>query len=352
MGNILARLKRIFWIKFTLDVFQRFGKDNGGLLAAGLAFFMVLAFVPMLLVGLWVLGHFYIHRPNEAVVQIEKLLTSRVLPGAAGIEIKHLMFRAGITAAENGPPVAGKTLLNILHKSGIGGLIGLLGLVWSAMQIFINGSVAMNAAWETTEKRGWLKLRLVALGLLVGVGVLVVLSIGATSVSTWAQHSQLTTDVPRRALLISIASEIGAIIASAVMFTAIFKYLPSARVSWKSALFGGAVTALAWEIAKKGLSLYLSHPNTSLYGDLGNLIIFVLIVYYSMMILLLGAEVSVEYAAEVENAGTAKLKKVAQARPAADTAVPSGSPLARAKERNRAERIRKTARKEGQQSRR
>lgn len=351
MKPILDRLRRIFWIKFTMDVFQRFGKDNGGLLAAGLAFFLILAFVPMLLVGLWVLGHLYIHRPNEAVVQIEKLLTSQVLPGAAGTEVKHLMARAGIIATESGPPIAGKTLLNILHKSGFAGVVGLLGLVWSAMQIFINGSVAMNAAWETTEKRGWVRLRLLALGLLIGAGVLVVLSLGATSVSTWAQHSQLGQALPGRALLISIASEIGAVIVSAVMYTGIFKFLPSASVSWKTAAFGGAVTAIAWEIAKKGLSLYLRHPDTSLYGDLGNLIIFVLIVYYSMMILLLGAEASVEYSAEVERAPRARLKRAAQATPAVHAAVSSGSPLARSKERSRTQRIRKTGQGEGRQAR-
>ena len=69
MNAILVRLKRIFWIKFIFDVFERFGRDNGGLLAGGLAFFLVLAFVPLLLVGLWALGLVYAHKPDEAVVQ-------------------------------------------------------------------------------------------------------------------------------------------------------------------------------------------------------------------------------------------------------------------------------------------
>ncbi len=67
LTGLLTRLKRIFVIKFTFDVFERFGKDNGGLLAAGLAFFLVLAFVPLLLVGLWGLGLVYAHKPDEAV---------------------------------------------------------------------------------------------------------------------------------------------------------------------------------------------------------------------------------------------------------------------------------------------
>ncbi len=59
-----------------------------------------------------------------------------------------------------------------------------LAVVWAAIQIFINGSTAMNAAWETQEKRNWFQLRGVALGLLVGTGVLLVLSLAVTAIST------------------------------------------------------------------------------------------------------------------------------------------------------------------------
>ena len=66
-----------------------------------------------------------------------------------------------------------------------------------------------------------------------------------------------------------------------------------------------------------------------------------------MMILLLGAEVSAVYAQEVESAKRAHLKRAASAHPATDAAASSGSPLARSKERNRAERVRKAGQKNG-----
>ena len=82
------------------------------------------------------------------------------------------------------------------------------------------------------------------------------------------------------------------------MYAATYKFLPSGNVTWRSALVGGAAAAVSWEIAKKGLAVYLLHPNTSMYGNLANLMIFVLWVYYSMMILLIGCEVSAQYARE------------------------------------------------------
>lgn len=349
MNKLLDRIKHIFWVKFLLDVFAHFGKDNGGLLAAGLAFFMVLAFVPLLLVGLWVLAHLYANRPDEAVQKIQELLSTQVMPGAAGSEVKHLMERAAIVDAQGH---AGQTLLNILHKRGIAGIIGILGVVWAAMQIFINGAVAMNAAWETAEKRGWVKLRLVALALLVGGGALLVVSLVATGYSTKFSDSHYAKLFPFEGALIAGVVEIAAVVVSAIMYAVMYRFLPSATVSWKAAFAGGIFGAIAWEIAKKGLAVYLLHPNKSLYGELSNLIVFVLWVLYSMMILVLGAEVSAMYAQEVEGSRTSRLKKAASLHPAADVASSSGSPLARAKEKNRAQRIRKTGQKEGQQARR
>ncbi len=348
LNAILTRLKRIFVIKFTFDVFERFGKDNGGLLAAGLAFFLVLAIVPLLLVGLWGLGLFFAHRPDDALQKIEGLLSSQVLPGAAGKEVTRLMWRAGIAADEEGTQ-AGPTLLKLLTGHGVAGAIGLAAVVWASIQIFINGSTAMNAAWQTTEKRNWFVLRGVALGLLVGTGILLVLSLAVTALSTRFSDSQFAHLVPFEGAAISGLIELGAVFVSGLMYAVTFKFLPSpsASVSWRAALVGGFTAAIAFEIAKKGLSVFLLKPNKSLYGELGNLIAFILWVYYSMTILLLGAEVSAVYAEEVESAKRAHLKRAVSSHPATDVAASSGTPPARSKERNRVERVRKEAQKSG-----
>ena len=343
MNAILVRLKRIFLIKFIFDVFERFGRDNGGLLAAGLAFFLVLAFVPLLLVGLWALGLVFAHRPDEALHKIVVLLQSQMPRGGASTEVQDLMARAGIAADEKAEH-AGPALLRILQGHGVAGLVGLLGIVWASIQIFINGSTAMNAAWQAQEKRNWFQLRGIALALLVGVGVLLVLSLVVTAFSSFISNSAFAHEVPFAGAIEAGALELFAIVVSAGMYAVTYKFLPSpsANVSWKSALIGGVVAAVAFEAVKKGLSLYLLKPNKSLYGELGNLIVFVLWIYYSMMILLLGAEVSAVYAAEIEGGAATRLKRMSHATPAAGSDVSSGSPLARAKEKNRVQRTRKT----------
>ena len=353
LKTTLARLERIFLVKFTMDVFARFGRDNGGLLAAGLAFFLVLALVPLLLVGLWGLGLVYAHKPDEAVAQIQSLLATRVLPGAANKEVLRFMQQAKIADAQGH---AGPTLMNIIHGHGVAGVVGFLGIVWAAIQIFVNGSTAMNAAWETKEKRNWFVLRGVALALLVGAGLLLVLSLGVTALSTAISAGPFAHAIAFEGAIASGLVELGAVVVSGLMYAVIYKFLPSpsANVSWKSALVGGAAAAIAFEIAKKGLSVLLLSPKKSVYGDLGNLIAFVLWIYYSMMILLLGAEVSAVYASEIEQKTHARLKRAALSTPSVESSSGSGSPLARSKQRDQAQRIRKTGQKtqkEGQAAR-
>jgi membrane protein len=309
--ELIARVQRVFWIKFIIDVFARFGRDKGGLLAAGLAFFLILAFVPLFLVGLWFLGHLYANRPDEALYEIKAHVIPQIVPnGGANREVFRFMAQAHIASPDGRH--AGPALLKILNGHGLAGLLGILTAIWAAMQIFVNGSSAMNAAWETQEKRNWFVLRGVALGLLVGTGVLLVFSLGATAISTHISHSSLAHIIPFEGVLLSALAEVLAVIISAVMYAAVYKFLPSIDVPWKSAFAGAIFAAVTWEVAKKALAVYLLKPNTSLYGDLGNLIVFILWILYSMTILLLGAEVSALYAREVEKAPIFRLRKTAE----------------------------------------
>ena len=290
-------------VVFVTTVLTRFGCDNGPLLAAGLAFFLILAFVPMLLTGIAALGFYFhiTHSTHNAIDDIRNLLTSQVLPGAAGREVQHLMDRVD---------VAGK-VKQITANRGISGFVGLGGLMWASIQIYLSGAVAMNAAWQVEETRNWLRLRLVAAGLFLITGVFLVLSIVSTAYGTILAHSALAHYVPGWGILVEVLTEILAVVGSGVMFAVTYKYLPAADVTWRSATVGGATAAVLWEVAKKGLAVYLLHPNVSMYGNLANLIIFILWTYYSMSIFVMGGEVSAVYSVEIESKRSTRLKRTA-----------------------------------------
>lgn len=303
LHRVNARLQGVFLVRFATAVGQRFARDNGAMLSAGLAFFMILAFVPMLLIGIAGLGYYFhiTHRSGDAILQVQQFLMTQIMPGAAGNEVKDLIMAVD---------VPGK-IQRITDTRGVSGIVGVLGLVWASLQIYLNAAVAMNAAWEAVETRSWLRLRMVALSLLVVSGLFLVFSLVSTAYGSYLAHYGPARAVPGWTLIIEVFTESVATAGGSVMFAVVYRFLPNTYVSWRSAFVGGGTAGVAWEIAKKGLATYLLHPNVSLYGNLANVIIFVLWLYYSMMILLIGAEVSALYGIEWENSRRARLKHAA-----------------------------------------
>jgi membrane protein len=75
------------------------------------------------------------------------------------------------------------------------------------------------------------------------------------------------------------------------LFTLIFKVLPDAKTKWKDVLPGALASAVLFMIGKFGISFYIGQSKIgSTYGAAGSLVILLLWVYYSAIILYLGAE--------------------------------------------------------------
>ncbi|HZO86425.1 MAG TPA: YihY/virulence factor BrkB family protein, partial [Verrucomicrobiae bacterium] len=94
-----------------------------------------------------------------------------------------------------------------------------------------------------------------------------------------------------------VLSMIVAFTVVSTLFTLIFKILPDLKVPWKVALIGGVFTAVLFTIGKWALGLYLGRESTaSAYGAAGSLVIVLLWIYYSAVILFMGAEFTQAYA--------------------------------------------------------
>lgn len=292
--NLWARVVNVPLVRFIVTVAQRFGRDNGGIYAGALSFFMLLAFVPMVLTGVAILAHF-VKTPHEATIRVEQMVHNLLPAGAASREATLLLDKQlNLDDAAKG----------VVQKRGIAGILGLLSLIWASLQIFINASAAMNDAWEVKETRNWFVLRGVALALMVASGILVIITLLLSGAPSAIAKFNLPVihHLPVPIWVFTIVFEILAVIVNAVLYLLIFKFLPNTRVPWKAAIIGGLITSVAWEIAKKGIAAWLLRPNHSIYGDLADLILFVLWIYYSMMILLMGAEISAVYAAKEQKA--------------------------------------------------
>lgn len=272
------------WAKAKM-VWRRFTQDQGPILAAGLTFFTLLSIVPMILVAMAVMG-FIMDSPHQALVNMQQIV-AQALPGPAGVDA----FRQIATEIN-----LEQTLADLMSSRGVALYTGIIALVWAALQIFVNATAQMNAAFDTDETRSWIRLRLVALGVMLVAAVLFVASLLPTSGPELIRglHIRwlgLTSPAPA---WVDIAFSLLAVAINIAMFTVIYRFLPARRVGWRVALFGGVVVGILWEIAKKGFAVYIAHSSGygRLYGPMGGVILLITWLYYSNFLLLLGAEIA------------------------------------------------------------
>ena len=279
------------WVAYLKELYRRFNADQCPVMAAALTFFTLLSAVPILLMGVWVLSMVVGAHTHEATEHIMRMV-SKMLPGeTARTSFKTLMAQVDLYGFIHG----------LKHAGWKAGVIGSLGLIWAAMQIFVNASTSLNAAFEVTEKRSWIKLRLVALGILIVVLALFALSMAATAGvdvlhafgvnAGWNWAPSWTTDV---ALMIL------ALLLNTAMFGVIYHFLPNARVASRDAAVGGISVAILWVLATRLMSAFLSAPN-KMYGALSGVVVLITWCYYTNMLLLAGAEVAAMSAQRRDN---------------------------------------------------
>jgi uncharacterized BrkB/YihY/UPF0761 family membrane protein len=93
-------------------------------------------------------------------------------------------------------------------------------------------------------------------------------------------------------LFLLVLNEALSLLTSWAFFTATFRWMPDARVSWTHAFLGGLLTVILFTIGRTALYFYLSmsSPAAQLGSAAGSLVVILLWVFYSSSILLLGAE--------------------------------------------------------------
>jgi membrane protein len=83
-----------------------------------------------------------------------------------------------------------------------------------------------------------------------------------------------------------------------VLFAALFKFLPDAKIAWRDVWIGGVVTAVLFVVGKFVIGLYLGRAKPAdAFGAASALAIILIWIYYAGLILLLGAELTREWAA-------------------------------------------------------
>jgi membrane protein len=249
-------------------VFRRLRGVGLARTAAALSFMSVLGLVPLFTVAFVVVARYPLF--ERWLGSLERFLLRHLIPASAGA-VRPWLAEFTTKAAE-------------LQGYGIA-LV-----VVTAMLLVATVDREINAIFRVREQRSLVRrLTVYAVGLTFGP-----LSIGAAVHSTQALLAATLDVAPfTERAVIALAVPVAVALAT-LAFTLVYTLLPATRVPFPAALAGGLAAALGFEAAKRGFVLYVLNVPTyeRVYGTLSVLPLFLVWIYVSWLIVLVGAAIT------------------------------------------------------------
>ncbi len=262
-----------FWtiLKGSLSAFS---EDRVVRLAAATAYYAVFSIGPLLVLIVGAAGLVF----GEATVQREVSRQVQSFVGEKSASIINSMMSA---------QHRGKTLTATI--------IGGVGLLLGATGIFGQLQDSLNTIWGVTTKPGqsigaYIRDRFFSMAIVTGIGFLLLVSMALTAfVNAFADYVSNVVALPPWVAV--VLNGVISFVVVSLLFALIFKLLPDVKVRWRDVWVGAVGTALLFTAGKYLLGLYLGRAtSTSAYGAGSAFIVILLYVYYSSLILYLGAE--------------------------------------------------------------
>jgi membrane protein len=286
---VAAPLPRRIWATlgdYAKRVWENAGDDNIFFLAGAIAFNILLAAVPFVLLLLSGLGYLLNQSTAQSSENIWRFIDQLLPPHAE---------------AANAPIHA---LINdIIRARGSVGLYGLIGFVWFTTRLFGTLRSVLGEVFDIEQGRSIIGGKLFDIQITIISTILFVLYTFVNAYLKLATSRGILI-LERLGLQSDVMGQleywIGTLIASAfilLMFFALYKFIPNRRISWQAAMLSAVVTSVLFEIAKVLFTTYVGkfNPGSFYTGTLYALAIIVAWVYYSAVIFILGGEVGRVY---------------------------------------------------------
>jgi membrane protein len=288
------------WWGLLKDTGRSWLDDKVPRLAAALAFYTILSAAPLLVIVLGIAG--LVFRQSQDVQQ-------------------HIVDQFGTLIGEEG----GKAIQAMLeHASPLGSsitamVVGAVMLLVGASGVFAELQDALNTIWGVAPKPGrgilaTVRDRFLSLAMVFGTGFLLLVTLVLSTALTALTRFAGLADV---AVVGQVVNFLVSFVVVTLLFAMIYKFLPDVKITWRDVWIGAVATAFLFVVGKVLIGLYLGNASVgSAYGAAGSLVVFVVWVYYSGMILFLGAEFTKVYA----NRFGSRIRPAANAVPVTDEA--------------------------------
>jgi membrane protein len=171
-------------------------------------------------------------------------------------------------------------------------------MLFGATTVFAQMQAALNEFWGVAARPSrsgiiaFAMTRLVSLSVVLMIGFLLLISfVVSMALAAVIEFAEGWVPVPTfTAQLIDLGTSL---LAATLLFATIFKILPDVRLHWRDMWRGAILTGALFVIGQYLISLYLTQTAPgSTYGAAGSLVVVLFWVYYSTLILFLGAAVT------------------------------------------------------------
>jgi membrane protein len=272
--------------KFTRDSLLAFFKElyriwiteRPGPLAASLAYFGIFSIIPITYIAVTVAGFFI-----DATAIMDQLMTfADTVLGPEGTQTIQEQFAELAERTDQG-----STLTSVIN---------FVVLLFTASLIFFQLQYVLNSVWRVPPPskdgtRSYIKNRLLAFVMVLGVGPLLIL---ATLVSIVMSFFSSVLGIERVIVVLTFIIYLGL---ATLSLAVIYKFLPDAEVAWRDVWVGSLVTAIMITIALLLFVLYLSLANVnSALQAAGTAAVFLIGFYFFAQIFVIGAVVTRVYA--------------------------------------------------------
>lgn len=261
------------WRRVASDVRREVGEDHVGLLAAGVAFYGLLALVPALVALLSVYG--LVADPARVERQVLDVLA------AAPPEVRDLVSEQLRTIAES----SGGAIVAVI--------VGFVVAIWSAASGVGHLVEAINSAYDRTDRRSWLARKALALALTLGAIVFFVVAFALVALlpPVLASTGLGATGRWLAGVFRWVVLSGGLLVALAVLY----RFAPDTHDDrWRWISPGALAAAVLWLVGSIGFSVYTANFGTynETYGSLGAIVVVMLWLLISAYAVVLGAELN------------------------------------------------------------
>lgn len=266
-------------IKDTIDGFSEFKILK---MSASLAYITVFSLAPLLLVILFICDVFWGREAIEGAIYAQM---KDFLGPSAAVQIQSMIQNLALSP-----------------NSTIAAVIGIGTLIFAATSVFAEIQDSINTIWSLRPKKRsgiwiFIKARLLSFGVIGSLGFIVLVALGFSTLLDGISDQLAQTYSEISIGFIYFSNILVTFIITSLLFGAIFTILPDADITWRQVRVAAFTTTVLFMFGKFLITFYISNSNIGdVYGAAGSIVVLMVWVYYSSVILYLGATFAKCYA--------------------------------------------------------